>query len=408
VIHTPERAQAFAPHQHHARSYLEAVVGLAELSRVTGDAVPLAFASRVWDVTVDHTMWVSGGIPEAYGEPFEHNDETCSTASWLFLNLALFRTTGLVRYADVAEHVLLNHLFFDQAKTGAFCAERSLSRDIQVNASNRGVVADECCTLSGPRGILEFLRYAVTGDSSGVEVCFFVPSVSKVSVAANEVTVTVETEYPNSGTVSVAVDPPQGDLDLELRLRRPTWLVDEPTLFLNDSPIKAREEGGYLKLHRKWRRGDRVRYEMTLPVAIVRQGENGFNAPRILEAPRSESLFNDAALLYGPLVLMLDRARSGPFPEDEFRVAVGTGPEGRLRLEGLRGNPSQDPVILPKAHFTSGCRGEERRTGFVASAYDARWDPVVLFPLSEITQQGELVPDEYVVRMNLEVLRPPR
>jgi hypothetical protein len=60
--------------------------------------------------------------------------------------------------------------------------------------------------------------------------------------------------------------------------------------------------------------------------------------------------------------------------------------------------------VLPQAHFISGCRGEERRTGFVPSAADARWDPVVLFPLSEITQQRELVPDEYLVRMNLEIL----
>jgi DUF1680 family protein len=394
TMHIPDVSRALAAHQHHSHSYLEAVRGLVELYRAGGDPVALRTARSVWEATLAHTMWVSGGIPEVYGEPFEHNDETCSVVSWLCLTLALYEVTGEARYADVAEHVFLNHLAFDEEQRGGFCGDRSLSRSFQVTPANRGVVADECCTMSGPRGLLEALRYAVTSNAKGIDVGLFLPLLARVPVGSDEVRIEMATDYPATGRVEIRVDPAAGGLGLELRLRMPEWLLEEPKVFVNDRRWAGTSRYGWYSIQRRWQPGDRVRYEMTLPVEIVGTGGNGFNQPRIVAWSRTQNVFKDAALFEGPRLLIIDRGRSGRFPET-WRLDVATNANGRLELAHRdAGGPRRAPFTLPGEHFRVQATTEDGVPG--------GW--VTLFPLAEMTGQRLTEPDTYVARNTVAIL----
>ena len=141
LAHRPitDLLKGYAPHQHHTHSYLEIMQGIVDLYAATGKPEYLAMAEHVWAETLRHTMWVSGGIPEVYGEYFEHNDETCPVTSWILLNLKLFRESGDSKYMDVVEHALFNHLSFNQSVQRA--ASMRIARFAYANACARTTAA---------------------------------------------------------------------------------------------------------------------------------------------------------------------------------------------------------------------------------------------------------------------------
>jgi DUF1680 family protein len=387
---------SLGPHQHHSHSYLESVVGLVDLYRATGDTHALQFAEHVWTETLSHTMWASGGIPEVYGEPFEHNDETCSAVSWLFLNLSLFDATGETRYADVAERILVNHLEFDQAASGGFCSDRSLSRQFHVDPANKGTIADECCSMSGPRGLLEAVRHAVTYDATGIDINFYVPAKANVRVRNSPVHLELVTAYPGNGDVEVRVAPESTAVDMELRFRVPGWLVDPPTLSINGVAQRVVVREGRLAITRTWHRGDTVRFGMDLPVTIVREGENGFNRSHSAGAP--PAIFENASILYGPLLLMIDRARSGRVPEGDFRVLLDRDATGVLRLDAAPAGPRSDALAIPGAHFITLSASADPNPSSLSK------NPIQLYPLAEMTTRTRLEADEYLTRFGIQVI----
>ena len=65
-----------------------------DLYEFTGDPESLEMAEGVEAATVRNTMWVSGGIPEVYGEYYEYRDETCPVTSWRLLQFAIVPNDG--------------------------------------------------------------------------------------------------------------------------------------------------------------------------------------------------------------------------------------------------------------------------------------------------------------------------
>ena len=158
-------------HGHHTHAFLMDTRGCVDLHLATGKDEYLRHARRVWDFILQRCMWVSGGISEVSTFPFETRDEACSVADWLRLSLSLWRVTRDSRYMDLAEHTLLNHLYFDQDHSGGFCSYRSIGED--NTGQGRDHVAYLCCSMHGLRGLLEAVRFIYTHDDDGVDVNLF-------------------------------------------------------------------------------------------------------------------------------------------------------------------------------------------------------------------------------------------
>jgi DUF1680 family protein len=391
-------------HQHHTHSYLETVQGILDLYRETGQERFLKQAESAWKQTVQHTMWVSGGIPEVFGEYFEHNDETCPVSSWILLNLKLLRETGDSRYADVVEHSLLNHLFFNQDHKGGFYADRSICQTIRVQPDNRGGIADACCSMHGLRGMFEVIPYVYTVSSTGIDVNFFVPSVTRVDLPSPKAVVRLrqETEFPDSDKIRLQVDPEEPGLRFQLRIRAPLW-ANAPSVRVNETRFSCSTANGYLILDRTWNSGDVVDVTLPFSLALVRSGENGFNAPRLTRIdPKVDKSFDDAALLYGPLTLMLDAERSSPFAGKDLQLVLACDqggsliPSRRPPESAASGRDtdarSQSQFELPHAHletFVEKANGPGSRQG------------VLLVPMSELTMHPTLREDPYRIRFQV-------
>ena len=123
--------------------------GLLDLYELTSDETCLQAVLELHQYILDELLWVTGGIGFYYFRPEEN--ETCADADWLRLNLHLWRLTGETRYMHLAERILLNQLFFNQADNGGFCYLRGLQ-------NRAGSVFDACCSHHGPRAFYDVLN----------------------------------------------------------------------------------------------------------------------------------------------------------------------------------------------------------------------------------------------------------
>ena len=282
-----------------------------DLYIATGKDEYLQHARQVWDFVLEHCMWVSGGISEVSTFPFETRDETCSVADWLGLSLRLWRLTGDPRYMDVAEHTLLNHLYFDQDQSGGFCSFRTIAEDnTPKGKGRRDHVTYMCCSMHGVRAMIEAARFIYVHDEDGIDVNLFAACEAKVPTKGGPVRLKQITDYPAEPTVRIEVRP-EGELPFNLRVRIPHW-TRSWQLAINGDPLDVKTERGYASIQRVWQSGDTVEVTFEPYLHVVPEGVNGFSTTSPGSAPDQTNNLKRAALAYGPLVLMLDQREGEP------------------------------------------------------------------------------------------------
>lgn len=414
LIYSPRRHEAYRAHEHHTHSYLEAMVGLVELSAATGQAGSLERARRVRDRIVEHTLWASGGVPELFGEPFEYNDETCAVVSWLRLNLKLGQVTGDRRAWDLAEWVLLNHLPFNQEYRGGFCTDRSLSRTFMVRGTNRGRTADECCSMHGPRALLEALAASVAAGDAGLDFRLYLAGGIDADLGRGaRFRAELGGAYADSGTVRLRIDRAP-NRPVRLRFRTPAWHDAAPEIRVNGVPFAAPVTEGYCVVERRFRPGDRIELYWSWSLGLLKDGENGFNHPRTERLPSdAPPIFTNAVLVRGPLVLALDRSINMGLTLGDVALALFVEPDGTLSLPAARwsGHPP-GPMMFAAARRTTGSQVLEATTadfgdGEAASfggGPEAAWRRITLVPMAEAALRPMRTMEPYRVRHTLLVL----
>jgi hypothetical protein len=141
-----------------------------------------------------------------------------------------------------------------------------------------------------------------------------------------------------------------------------------------------------------------------LGFSIVTSNHNAFSAPPVTSVTRSstEQQFDDAALLYGPIVLMLNRQEFPQLNWKNFAVAVFRTKNGTLELTKHMTN-EQKPHQLADAHFETVVTQYDPSAGS-QGFQQPKWQKVTLVPMSEMTSQAVTVDDPYKVRNRVVIL----
>jgi DUF1680 family protein len=327
----------------HADLFL-AVRGFVELFLATGKGQYLQAAQDLYARTLQQDMWVTGGISSVLDDPFETRDETCSVADWLRLSLKLWQATREPRYMEVAEHTLLNHLYFDQDHSGGFVCYRSVA---PLALGGRDFVAWICCSMHGLRELLEAVKFIYTHDEDSIDVNLFTPSKAAVFLRNGLVRLEQTTAYPSEFTVRVSVEP-ERELSFGLRIRVPRW-TRSFKVALNGEPIAVDSASGYATLARSWKPGDRVKIDFEPYFQLVPEGANGFStsrpAPVVTTGP---GRMDRAALTYGPLVLMFDPVLCPhqTYDWEGVEIMIPRGEDGELFL------PRAEAVIPGRGEYS--------------------------------------------------------
>lgn len=295
--------------------------GALDVFLETGDERLLDAAVAQWEDMVSCRMYVTGGVgsrhkDESFGDPFELPPdraycETCAAVATVMWGWRLLLATGEPRYADVIERVLFN----------AFAAGVSLDgksyfyvNPLQVRArrqdpeDGRGAAARApwypiaCCPPNVMRTVSSLGQYFATATDDGVQLWQFAPGRVVATVAGHPFELTVSTDYPLSGRISVRVEQ-AGPEPVELGLRVPGWAQSAHGMVRpagNENVLAGDPQPGAVwRIRRHWQPGDELVLDLPLPVRLTTAD------------PRIDAVRGCVAVERGPLVYCLEEADAG-------------------------------------------------------------------------------------------------
>ncbi len=253
--------------------------GMADCDRSLGDTTYRAALHRLWEDVIGTKMYATGGIGssnrnEGFSTDFDLPNEeayceTCASVGMVMWNQRMNILEGDGKYADILEKAMYN---------GAL-AGISLSSDrffyvnpleSMGNHHRQPWYGTACC----PSQISRFLPsignyiYATSeGETPSLWVNLYIGNEADIALGNDSVKITQQTAYPFDGKVEISVCP-DSEKDMALRLRVPGWCQNY-TLTVNGKPYKIDADKQYLTINRRWKAGDKVTFDMDMPVEIV-------------------------------------------------------------------------------------------------------------------------------------------
>ncbi|MEU6762211.1 beta-L-arabinofuranosidase domain-containing protein [Streptomyces sp. NPDC046853] len=294
----------------HAVRQLYLLAGAADLAMETGDASLREALERLWHAMTAEKTYVTGGVGarhegEAFGEPFELPPdrayaETCAAIASVQWSWRMALLTGETRYSDLIERTLYNGFLSGVSLDG----DRWLYvNPLQVRDDHEPLPGDgtarrtpwfrcACCPPNMMRLLASLPHYVASGDAEGLQLHQYAPG-GYATDGAGAGAVTVETDYPWKGRVTVTVDAAPADRDWTLSLRIPSWCA-EFTVTAPDRQDRTETDPGWLRIRRRWLPGERVVLDLALDVRL-REPD-----------PRVDAVRGCLAVERGPLVYCLE------------------------------------------------------------------------------------------------------
>lgn len=341
--HLPVREQSEIVGHAVRATYL--ACGMADVYAETGDPALLAACERLWESAFERKAYVTGGLGarwegEAFGDDFELPNErayaeTCAAIGGFMWSWRMLLLTGASRYADWMETALYNGILAGVSLDGESYFYQNPLAD-RGGHRRQPWFGTACCPPNLARLLTSLPGYLATASDDGVELHHYVGGL----IEAGPTVLLVDTRYPWEGQVRIAVAAaPPGESTL--RLRVPGWCA-RATVAVDEAPVEAEREDGYLVLRRAWRGGEVIELELAMPVR------------RIAGDPRVAATAGRIALARGPLVYCLEGADRpardvyGLAFEPDAYVTAEEAPgllDGVVVLRGMATRPPGPPVI---------------------------------------------------------------
>jgi len=246
--------------------------------------------------------------------------ETCASAYQLRFWDELMRQAPDPLYGDLMERTIFNTLFGAQSPDG-----RWIRYYTPFEAPRAYFEGDTyCCPNNYRRGLSEVPRMIVYRAAEGLLVNLYTPCTVEAALAdGRRVLLRQETDYPNSGNVTIRVKAEE-EARFALRLRIPRW-CETAAVRVNGEPLAEAPKGGtFCRIQRVWGADDMVQLEMPMPWHLVKG--------RVAQAGR-------VAILRGPQLFALNRARNAGLEEMEPRLLT-------LDVDAISG-PVPDDSVRP-------------------------------------------------------------
>ncbi|NKB68900.1 MAG: hypothetical protein GKR89_17680 [Candidatus Latescibacteria bacterium] len=313
---------------------LHPIMGLAELYWLTGRADYRTAFENIWWSIVKLDRHNNGGFSsgeKAQGNPYHPGAiETCCTVAWMAASVEMLRLTGNSVVADELELSTLNsgvglHSYsgrwvtYDTPMDGV----RKASAHSIVFQAREGSPELNCCSVNGPRALGLLDDWALMRGTDGLVLNWYGAGRMQARVGGQQIELVQRTDYPRQGGVQIAVRPDRA-VELTLQLRIPYWSA-RTRVKVNGEAVKGVKAGTYLRLERRWKKGDTIDLELDMRPHFWR-GEK--------ECRGQTSIFR------GPVLLTYDR-RFNEMDPDEVPP---------LALKGMRLRPfdraDEPPTIV--------------------------------------------------------------
>jgi DUF1680 family protein len=278
---------------------------MADLAGEYGDASLLQACRRLWRHLTTRRMYVMGGIGTSksnegftgdYDLPNESAyAETCAAIGLVFWAQRMLRLDLDRRYTDVLELALYNAVLSGVSLDGeTFFYDNPLASD---GAHHRqGWFSCPCCPPNLARLIASLGTYVYAQGEADAVVHLYVQGSGRFQLGGQQVVLRQTTHYPWDGAVELQVELDR-PAEFGVRLRLPGWCA-APRVLVNGAEVDLTTsvEGGYVRIARMWRSGDRVTLDLPMPIE------------RVYAHPAVAADIGRVALRRGPLVYCLEQA----------------------------------------------------------------------------------------------------
>lgn len=244
-----------------------------------------------------------GSDSEGYGKeydlpPGQSYAEICAAIAAANWNQRMNLLHEDAKYADMVERNLYNSILVGTNLDGNRFYYSTL---LEVNNGQRRSewFGCACCPPNLMRTIAAASGYMYTVHKNDLFVNMYIGSNGKVNVGGTQVTLKQETAYPWEGTVKMTVSP-AAEKAFTMKIRIPGWVNEQKnktvTIKVNNAPVSAVAEKGYVAINRTWKAGDVVDIDMPME---VRKTESH---------PLVEATQGEVALQRGPVVYCMEKA----------------------------------------------------------------------------------------------------
>ena len=277
--------------------------------------------------------------------------ELCLVAEYMHSLETMLEITGVSEYADMLEQVAYNAwpATFLQDMTAHQYVQQV--NQIEVSKKKRGwydgynesnIFGLEpnygCCTANMHQGWPKLAGSILLKHKDGLTTGIYAPCSVQLQIDNTDICVTEVTDYPFNGVVELhidKVDNARQALRFPLWLRIPSW-CNEFTVYVNGKGIDCSVVNGYVKIHRDFSAGDRIRLKMMLALRVLDTGRG------------SVSLHYGALLMALPIEGQRRKLRGEEpfadwemFPMSEWRYAVVKSQVADAKI--FQGEPGKYP-----------------------------------------------------------------
>jgi len=271
--------------------------GMLDVAALGGFPEYARASQKLWENVVGKKLYLTGGIGstgeyEAFGAEYELPNEkayaeTCAAVGNTFWNQRLFQLEGDGKYIDVLERIIYNGLLSGVGLSGdKFFYQNPLASRGKYERSSWFEVA--CCPANAARFLATFPQYIYAHSEDEVFVNLFVNSTANFEFKKFKLELIQETKYPWLGSVKIGINPSRVK-EFTVAVRIPGWVQGQPvpgdlyryaeeeagqvTVRLNRKLVPVKVDRGYLRLNRKWRKGDVIEIIFLMPIRRVLANE---------------------------------------------------------------------------------------------------------------------------------------
>ena len=272
--------------------------GVADVAALTGDTAYFNALTRIWENMASKKLFITGGIGsraqgEGFGPDYElHNHtaycETCASIANVYWNQRMFLATGDSKYIDVLERALYNGVISGVSLSGdKFFYDNPL--ESMGQHERQAWFGCACCPGNITRFMASVPGYMYAVQENSLFVNLYSQSISNIEIQKNKVELKQTSEYPWDGKVILTVTPTKAK-KFSLKLRIPGWAENSPVptdlytyaekinepvqVLVNGKSINTTKEKGFITIKRLWKKGDRVEFQLPMPVRRVKANDN--------------------------------------------------------------------------------------------------------------------------------------
>lgn len=370
----------------HANTQIPKVIGYKRVAELSKDdknwnhAAEWDHAARFfWNTVVNHrSVCIGGNSVREHFHPADNftsmlNDvqgpETCNTYNMLRLTKMLYQDTSDASFADYYERALYNHILSSQEPEKGGFVYFTPMRSGHYRVYSQPETSMWCCVGSGLENHTKYGEFIYAHQKDTLYVNLFIPS--QLTWKEKGVTLTQETRFPDNGKITLRIDKAPKKA-FTLKIRQPKWAAHSNDYLLkingkSQSFTKGKRESytagdNYLSLHRKWKKGDIITFELPMTV-------------RLEQIPDKKDYY---AFSYGPIVLAAATGTDhldGLYADDSRGGHIAHGKQISLQeIPMLIGNPEAIRNSLHKDN------GELLTFSYTGNVFPAQDKPLKLVP----------------------------